>query len=181
MYLTFSCLHVVASGYVATKPAIHQPEAASDESDDEDESVKSADGADPGKVMFTHLTPLSLHSSLRWTLRCPCADTLLSCCVLQHANAGSFIDRHLHHLCTCISDTRVLEQGAEARADVTVPPSAETFSPSDMPDKTVQLSDKSGPPSPKAPKTRRALSQPAQRRTPKPLDFVSTSASQPEV
>ncbi len=34
---------------------------------------------------------------------------------------------------------------------------------------------------PKAPRTRRASSQPAQRRTPKPLDFVSTSASQPEV
>jgi hypothetical protein len=73
----------------------------------------------------------------------------------------------------------VLEQGAEA--DETVPPSAETFLPSDKTDKTVQLSDKSGPPSHKATRTRRALSQPAQRRTPKPLDFVSTSASQPEV
>ncbi len=177
--MTFSCLHVVASGHAATKPAIHLTEAASDESDDEDESVESADGADPGKVMFTHITPLSPPSSLCWTLWCPYADTLLSCCVLRHANAGSIIDSHLHHLCTCISDTRVLEQGAEA--DVTVTPSAETFSPSDMPDKTVQLSDKSGPPSPKAPKTRRALLHPAQRRTPKPLDFVSTSASQPEV
>ncbi len=73
----------------------------------------------------------------------------------------------------------MLVQGSEA--DETVPPSAETFSQSDKTDKTVQLSDKSGLPSPKAPRTRRALSQPAQRRTPKPLDFVSTSASQPEV
>ncbi len=73
----------------------------------------------------------------------------------------------------------MLVQGAEA--DETVPPSAETFSQSDKTDKTVQQSDKSGLPSPKTPRTRRALSQPAQRRTPKPLDFVSTSASQPEV
>jgi hypothetical protein len=179
MNLTFSCLHVVSSGYVATKAAKHQPVASSDESDDEDESVKSADGAEPGKVMLTHPTPLSLPSSLCWSLLCPYADPLLSWCVLRHANAGSLIDSHLHHLCTCISDTHVLEQGAAAA--VTVPPSAETISPSDEPDKTVQVSDKSVPPSPKPPKTRRALSQPPQRRTAKPLDFVSTSASQPEV
>ncbi len=74
-------------------------------------------------------------------------------------------------LCTCNSDTRVLVQGAEA--DVTLPPSAETFSQSAKPDKTVQLSDKPGLPSPKAPRTRRASSQPAQRKTPKPLDFLS--------
>ncbi len=174
------CLHVHAPGPAAAKPAIQHTEAASDESDDEDESVESADGADPGKVMFTHITPpLSLSSSLYWTLRCPYADTLLSCFVLRYENAGSIIYGHFHHLCTCISDTRVLEQGAEA--DETVPPSAETLSQSDNTDKTVQLSDKSGPPFSKAPRTRRALSQPAQCRTPKPLDFVSTSASQPEV
>ncbi len=59
--------------------------------------------------------------------------------------------------------------------------SAETISPSDKPDMTVQPSAKSGQPSPKAKPRRRALSQPAQRRTPRPLDFVSISASQPEV
>jgi hypothetical protein len=42
LYLTFSCLHVIASGH-ATKPAMHHTEAASDELDDEDESVESAD------------------------------------------------------------------------------------------------------------------------------------------
>ncbi len=58
MYVTFSCLHVHASA----KPAIQHTEAASEESDDEDES---ADGADPGKVMFTHINaPLSLFLSL---------------------------------------------------------------------------------------------------------------------
>jgi hypothetical protein len=85
----------------------------------------------------------------------------------------------IHHLCTCNSEPRVLVQGAEV--DETLPPSADTFSQSAKTDKTVQLSDKHGPPSPKAPRTRRALSQPAQRRTPKPLELVSTSASQPEV
>ena len=52
--------------------------------------------------------------------------------------------------------------------------SAETITPSDKPAKSVQ-------PSPKAKPRTRPLSQPTQRRTPKPLDFVSTSASQPEV
>ncbi len=66
MNLTFSCLHVVSSGHVATKAAKNQLEAASDESVGEDESVKSADGAEPGKVMLTHPTPLSLPSSLCW-------------------------------------------------------------------------------------------------------------------
>ncbi len=73
----------------------------------------------------------------------------------------------------------MLVQGSEA--DETVPPSAETFSQSAKTDKIVQLSDKPGPPSPKAPRTRRASSQAAQRRTPKPLDFVPSSASQPMV
>jgi hypothetical protein len=58
MYLTFSCLHVHAPGHATAKPAIQDTEAACDELDDEDESVESADGADPGKVMFTHITPL---------------------------------------------------------------------------------------------------------------------------
>ncbi len=63
--MTFSCLHVYAPGPAAAKPAIQHTEAASEESDDEDESVESADRADPGKVMFNHITPhLSLFFSL---------------------------------------------------------------------------------------------------------------------
>jgi hypothetical protein len=112
--------------------------------------------------MTKHITtPLSPFLSLLDTAY---ADTLLSCCVLRYANAGSTNHSQIHHLYTCSSDPRVLVQGSEA--DETVPPSAETFSQSDKTDKTVQLSDKSGPPSPKAPRTRRALSQTAQRRTP---------------
>ncbi len=149
MYLTFSCLHGTAPGHASAKPVIQHTEAASDDSDDEDESVESADGADTGKVMSTHITPpLSPFLSLLDTAVSVCRHTtvVLSCCVLRYANAGSIIHSHIHHLCTCNSDTRVLVQGAEA--DETVPPSAETFSQSAKTDKTVQLSDKPGPPSP---------------------------------
>ncbi len=95
------------------------------------------------------------HSSLSlpllcWTLLCPYADTLLSCCVLRYTNAGSINHVQIHHLCTCNSDPRVLVHGAEA--DETLPPSAETFSQSAKTDKTVQLSDKHGQPSPNAPR-----------------------------
>ncbi len=131
------------------------------DSDDEIESLESTNGADPGKVMTMRITtPLSPFLSLLDIV--VSFDTLLSCCVLRYANAGSTNHSQLHHLCTCNSDPRVLVQGSEA--DETVPPS----------DKSVQ-------PSPKAQTRKRALSQPTQRRTPRPLDFVSTSASQPEV
>ncbi len=73
----------------------------------------------------------------------------------------------------------MLVQGAEA--DEIDEPSAETLSQSTKTDKTVLLSDKPGQPSPKAPRRGRALSQYAQPRTIRPLQFVSTPASQPEV
>ncbi len=130
-------MHVGSSVHVANKAANHQPEASSDES--EDESLKSDDGDEPGEVMLTHPTPLSFS----------------------------------------LPNNHVLDQGAKAA--VAVPPSAETILPSEKPDKTVQPSAKSVQPSPKAKPRKRALSQPTQRRTPRPLVFVSTSASQPEV
>ncbi len=40
MYLTFSCLQVHAPGHAAAKPSKQHTEAASDDSDDEDESVE---------------------------------------------------------------------------------------------------------------------------------------------
>ncbi len=108
----------------------------SEDSNNEIESVESTNGADPGKVMTMHITtPVSPFLSFCWTLRCPYADTLLSCCVLRYANAGSTNHSQLHHLCTCNSDPRVLVQGSEA--DETVPPSAETFSRSAKTDKTL--------------------------------------------
>jgi hypothetical protein len=111
----------------------------SEDSDGEIESVESTDGADPGKVKAKHITPLLfLPLSVCWTLRCLYAETLLSCCVLQYANAGAINHSlsQIHHLCTCNSDPRVLVQGAEA--DEILPPSAETFSQSAKTDKTVQ-------------------------------------------
>ncbi len=105
-----------------------------------------------------------LPSSLCWTLQCPYADTPLSCCVLRYANADSVNHSQIHHLC-----------------DETDPPSAETLSQTAKTYKTVQLSDKRWQPSPKAPRPGWAMLQPAQHRKLKPLEFVSTYASQPEV
>ena len=151
----------------------------SEDLDDEIEFVESTNGADPGKVMTMHITtPLTPFLSLLDTAVSVCRHTTVLLraavceCRLHHSQS-------IHHLCTCKFDPHALVQGSEA--DKTVPPSAETFSQSAKTDKIVQLSDKPWPPSPKAPRTRRASSQPAQRRTSKPLDFVSTSASQPEV
>ena len=73
----------------------------------------------------------------------------------------------------------MLEQGAKAAVTVSLP--AETILLSEKPDMTVQPSDKSVQPSPKAKPRKSALSQPTQRRTPRPLDVVSISATQPEV
>ena len=70
---------------------------------------------------------------------------------------------------------------SHAPGEVMLGGSAETITPSDKPAMTVQPSAKSVQPSPKAKPRTRPLSQPTQRRTLKPLDFVSTSASQPEV
>jgi hypothetical protein len=154
---------------------------SSEDSDDEIEYVESTNGADPGKVMTMHITtPLSPFLSLLDSARMQTHYCPVACCEMR-MQAPSFTVNlsQIHHLRICNSDPRVLVQGAEA--DETVPPSAETFSQSAKTDKIVQLSDKPGPPSPKAPRTRRASSQPAQRRTPKPLDFVSISASQPRV
>jgi hypothetical protein len=92
---------------------------------------------------------------------------------------GEVMLTHPTPLSISIPHNSVLEQGVVAT--VTVPPPPETISPSENPDKTVQPSDKSVQPSPKAKTRKRALSQPTQRRNPRPLDFVSTSASQPEV
>ncbi len=69
------------------------------------------------------------------TLRCLYADTLLSCCVLMYANAGSTNHIQLHHLCTCDSDPHVRVQGF--KADEAVPPSAESFSQSAKTDKNL--------------------------------------------
>ncbi len=91
MYVTFSCLHVHAPGPAAANPAIQHTEAASEESDDEDESFESANGADPGKVMFTHITPpLSLFLSLLDTAVPVCRHyTVLLCAAVY--------DCRLHH------------------------------------------------------------------------------------
>jgi hypothetical protein len=59
--ITLSCL----PKHAAAKPA--PDEAASDDSDDENESIKLSDGADPGKVMSM---PISEHTIL--TLVCSC-------------------------------------------------------------------------------------------------------------
>jgi hypothetical protein len=142
---------------------------ASDDSDDENESVEWTAGGDPGKVLSTHLTlPLSLPLSPSLSLQsccillCAFAGTLRSCFMLWYAFAGSIHHDHgqMPHYCTHNSETCVLVQGAEA--DETDPPSARTVSPSAEADKIVP-SDKPDPPSPQSPSNRRALSQSALR------------------
>ena len=147
----------------------------SGDSDDEMESAESTDGADPGEAMPTHITtPLPPFPSLSDTAVSACrhAAVLLRAAVCECR--GPIIRCRIPHPCACDSDTRVRVQGAEA--DATVPPSAETSSQPAKPDKTVPLPDAPGRPSRKAPRTRRASSPPAQRRTPKPFDSVSACA-----